>query len=106
MKRFLAAAVAALLLTSCATPVTPEATGGSRADGTVRVSFEYGYYEIPVVDWSNALSSAQKSCSAWGYSGAQKFGGQTQQCEQADAYGECMRTLVTVTYQCTGHPSS
>src|SRR5215469_6157064 len=104
MKYILVAAVAASFLTSCATPVTPEPVGGSRADGTVKLSFEFGIFQRPVVDWNGALDRARQSCSAWGYTGAERFGGGMQQCEAVNGYGQCMRMLVTYTYQCTGHP--
>ena len=33
-------------------------TGGSRSDGTVRLSFEYGAFEKPHVDWDQATATA------------------------------------------------
>lgn len=106
MKKFLVAAVAVFALSSCATNKVAEATGGSRADGTVELSFEYGMFEQPHVDWADAQTTAESRCHVWGYSGAEKFGGAVNHCEQVGAYGECARTLVTVRYQCTGHPSN
>lgn len=94
-----------IALTGCATAVAPETTGGSRADGTVKLSYEYGLFQKPVVDWNQAQVSAAQSCKVWGYTSAQKFGGGEQHCEQADMYGNCIRMMVTVSYQCTGHPS-
>jgi hypothetical protein len=79
-------------------------TGGSRADGTVSLSYEFGMFERPQVDGTQGVVAAQQRCAAWGYSGAEPFGGSLNRCQAADGYGNCVRTLVTVTYQCTGSP--
>lgn len=97
--------IVALTLAACATPEVLQATGGSRADGTVSLSFEYGLFQKPVVDWNQANATAAQRCAAWGYSSADRFGGVINRCEQYNQYG-CILTLVTVNYQCTGHPSS
>ena len=81
-------------------------TGGSRADGTVTLSYDYGMFEKPQVDMAQGELAAQQRCAAWGYTGAEPFGGSLNRCEAADAYGNCTRTLVTMTYQCTGTPPS
>jgi hypothetical protein len=77
------------------------ATGGSRADGTVNLSYEYGMFQKPIVNTQLAQVNAAQKCQAWGYTDAQAFGGGLRQCEERNEYG-CIRTLVTVTYQCTG----
>lgn len=97
---------AALFVSGCEKPVNLTPTGGSRADGTVSLSFEYGAFEKPVVDREAAQASASRACSGWGYTGSQPFGGATQKCQAFNGYGACMRYLVTVTYQCTGAPSA
>ncbi len=104
MKLFAIATYAAaiLSLSACATPETLQATGGSRADGTVNLSYEYGMFQKPVVDMNLALVTAQARCKAWGYTDAQAFGGQINHCQQFNGYGNCLNMLVTVTYQCTG----
>jgi hypothetical protein len=95
----------ALILTACATEKVLQATGGSRADGTVELSYEYGMFEQPHIHTEEALETATKRCAAWGYTGAEPFGGQKNQCEQFSQYG-CTRNLVTISYQCTGTPPS
>eukprot|EP01133_Synstelium_polycarpum_P020822 gene20822-25010_t len=53
MKRIYALAgvlVLACSMSSCAVQKTMQATGGSRADGTVKLSYEYGQFEQPTVD--------------------------------------------------------
>lgn len=81
-------------------------TGGSRADGTVNLSYEYGFFQQPVLDETLAETAANQSCSGWGYTGSKPFGGRVEKCELTDGNGACMRFLVTVTYQCTGAPSA
>lgn len=94
------------LLSGCATVEEPQATGGSRSDGVIDLSFEYGMFQKPVVKWDDALQRAQQRCEAWGYSDAERFGGVRTQCESENAYGDCLRTLVIIPYQCTGNPNS
>jgi hypothetical protein len=98
---------AALLLAcaGCAVVKVPVPTGGSRADGTVQMAFEYGGFEKPQIDTVAAQSAAAQRCAAWGYQGAEPFGGFVSQCQAANAYG-CLRYLVTLNYQCTGSQSA
>ncbi|EKM6441136.1 hypothetical protein PU783_004249 [Cronobacter sakazakii] len=90
-----------LILSGCATKKQLVPTGGSKSDGTVRMSYSYGMFESPVVDPSQGMTSAKARCAAWGYSGAEPFGGFTSQCTQPSSSG-CMQTTVTIEYQCTG----
>ncbi|WP_431051733.1 YecR family lipoprotein [Roseateles sp. L2-2] len=92
-----------LALTACAVNKQLIPTGGSRADGIVRMSYEYGGFENPKVDLQQGLSSAQQRCGAWGYSGAEPFGGGTRACTSF-YQGTCNAWRVTVEYQCTGTP--
>jgi hypothetical protein len=80
-------------------------TGGSRADGTVKLSFEYGLFEAPKLDEQQGMSVAEKRCAAWGYTGAEPFGGSTKACINSSNSG-CNRWLVTIEYQCTGSSSA
>ncbi len=91
-----------LFLTGCTSQKVLQATGGSRADGIVNLSYEVGMFENPVVDMSQADKIARKRCEAWGYTQAEAFGGHTTQCQAYNAYGNCLRAFVTVPYQCTG----
>ncbi|WP_366145496.1 YecR family lipoprotein [Methylovulum sp.] len=75
--------------------------GGSRSDGTVKLSFEYGMFEVPKLDEQQGLSVAKQRCAAWGYTGTEPFGGSTKTCTSSSNSG-CNRWLVTVEYQCTG----
>ena len=92
------------LVVACATTKTLQAVGGSRADGTVKLAFEYGMLEKPQVDTVAALQTARARCNAWGYSDAEAFGAAMTQCVSTGSYG-CLRTMVTVEYQCTSASS-
>jgi|SRR5882724_5547676 len=91
-----------LTLAGCAVTKIPLATGGSRSDGTVQMAYEYGLFEVPQVDWDRARVGARQRCQAWDYSEAEPFGGSISHCEERDSSGNCLRTLVSMTYQCTG----
>ena len=92
---------------SCATATRKEfvATGGSRADGVVVLSYEYGMYEEPQEDQEQGAALAASICAGWGYVGANPFG-ETQQCQPVNGYGNCFPKKVTRRYQCTGVPST
>lgn len=106
MKRYaLLIAGGTLLVVACATTKTMNAVTGSRADGTVQLAFEYGMFENPKVDMAASLQTAQARCGAWGYSGAEPFGAALTQCVAANGYG-CVRSRVTVEYQCTSGGST
>lgn len=90
-----------IVLTGCTQTVqiTPFPTGGSKADGTVTMTYNYGHLEIPEVDWEEADKTATAKCKAWGYNKAESFGGKLTKCTAYNGYG-CVRTQVDVTYQC------
>jgi hypothetical protein len=90
-------------LSACAVNITPQATGGSRADGTVEFTYSYGSFQVPEVNWAMADMQAAQRCSTWGYSGADRFGGGVEQCSNT-YQGSCNAWNVTVTYQCSGQP--
>ena len=93
----------AIAVAGCATPKVPVSTGGSRSDATVDMSFDYGMFEKPVINWNETAATASQRCGAWGYSGAQAFGGGKETCLAFNGYGNCVRQRVTMTYQCTGN---
>lgn len=95
----------ALLLAGCATPVDWAATGGSRSDGVIQVSYDYYDLQMPVADDAQAQGIAFQRCRAWGYTGAEPFGGEIRQCAEHDSVG-CSRWMVTREFQCTGTGSS
>lgn len=91
--------LALALLSGCASSKTMQATGGSKSDGTIELSYEYGPFEQPQVDLTAAQRTASLRCQAWGYSSAEAFGGGLSQCV-APGGGMCNVTRVTHSYQC------
>lgn len=89
-----------IAVAGCATTRVTTPTGGSRADGTVDLTYEYGSMENPTVDWLSAQAQAEDKCRAWGYTGAERFGGEKRLCGMPSGYG-CNLWQVTITYQCT-----
>ncbi len=103
-KRLVFLAFAALGDTGCETPKDWMATGGSRSDGTVKLSYQLGPFERPVVNNQQGLELATSKCQAWGYTNAEAFGGATRTCNNFTSSG-CNSWLVTAEYQCLGSPS-
>lgn len=101
----LALASTLIFIQGCASQKTMIPTGGSRADGTVKLSYDFGMFESPKVDANQGSDVAKQRCAAWGYSGAEAFGGQTKACSDF-SFGGCNAWRVTVEYQCTGTPPS
>jgi hypothetical protein len=91
-----------LLLAACATQKQWAATGGSRADATVQLAYEYGMFESPRASEVQALDVARSRCSAWGYEGAAPFGGEVRACTVPDGFGGCNLWRVSKEFQCTG----
>ena len=89
-------------LSGCAVAKTYVATGGSRADGTISLSYDYGPFERPEVSEAQGLAEAKQRCAVWGYSNADAFGGVMETCSLYDGFGRCGRRLITKNYQCTG----
>jgi hypothetical protein len=86
---------------ACGTVSQMSATGGSRADGVVRLSYEFGMLNKIKIDEADALRTAQARCKTWGYKDAEAFGGTTRVCQSSGMYG-CNHWLVTKEYQCLG----
>jgi hypothetical protein len=97
--KILVLVLAAAALSGCQTAKVLQATGGSKSDGTVVLSYQAGAFEVPVIDWDLAQRNAVQRCVAWGYSNAQAFGGSTQNCLQYSGYS-CSKTQFNYTYQC------
>lgn len=106
MRVFAIAALTALVLLGCATRKDWTATGGSRSDGVIRLSYELGEFEKPQLSEQQAINLARQRCKAWGYSGTEAFGGLTRQCSQSGGFSGCTLWMVTKEYQCTGASAS
>lgn len=95
--------VPGFIFAGCAVNKDLQATGGSRADGVVELSYEVGSFEQAVIDEQQGLQTARQRCAAWGYTNAEAFGGQKRQCQQF-YQSSCVQQLVIIAYQCTGRP--
>lgn len=93
-----------MALSACTVQREAVPIGGSRADGTVELAYEFPDLSNPQVDWQRAQLQAEQRCKAWGYTAAERFGGERRQCNAPSGYG-CMNWQVTVPYQCTGGKS-
>ncbi|MBS0172631.1 MAG: hypothetical protein JSR64_01190 [Nitrospira sp.] len=102
MKKVLASLALAALLSGCAVTKDWSATGGSRADGVVRLSYEASEMETVQLNESQAVRLAAQRCRTWGYSGAEAFGGVTRQCNKFGGFSGCAQWMVTKEFQCTG----
>jgi len=102
-KKLIIALAAAVTLTGCATPKNFYAVGGSRADGTIDMAYDFAQFEKPVVNHQQAQSIAKSKCGVWGYGRAESFGGQTVNCQQRDGWGNCVAGQVLIKYQCQGN---
>lgn len=89
-----------LFLLGCTSVKTLQAVDGSKADATVKLAYEYGLFERPVVDWNSADNTARQRCAVWGYKKAERFDGTQNTCIAHNGYGDCVRVQINVTYQC------
>lgn len=89
-----------IFLSGCATQKEWMALGGSRSDGTVKLAYEYGMFEKPVIERAQGYNLALQKCQVWGYSGTEPFGSTMSQCIATNQYG-CVRWRVTAEFQCT-----
>jgi len=101
MKKVFIAILITLGISGCAAQKDWAATGGSRADGTIKLSYEYGMFENPQVSDQQGISIAKNRCSSWGYKDAEAFGGISKTCTQMTSSG-CSTWFVTKEYQCLG----
>ena len=89
-----------LSILACETIKIPQATGGSRSDAIVELSYRHGRCEKPLVQWDKALVTAKKRCAVWNYTSAEAFGGTVSECQARNGYGNCISYFVTTKYQC------
>lgn len=87
-----------LVLSGC-TVSELSSTGGSRADGTIVMSVEYGEFDHLDINKEKALASATRRCQSWGYNAAQPFDAGLSQCSVSSGFG-CSRYIYSLTYQC------
>jgi hypothetical protein len=105
--RFVVLFLLSLGILGCGVPLkaTPQPIGGSKADGTVTLLYSWSDYWVKhevQVDWIAAQSAAEQRCRAWGYNGAERFGGGVLRQSGPCGFGQCDHNEVEVQYQCTG----
>ena len=88
-----------VLISGCTAKKDWVATGGSRADGIMKLSYEYRSFETPEVNEQQAIKMATERCARWGYTSAEAFGGVVRTCTRESWGRICM---VTKEYQCLG----
>ena len=100
-KRTFIISLFAVLLAGCAPPksAVPYAIGGSRADASVEVAYDFSSFVKPPTNYS-LLNIARKKCRAWGYKNAEPFGGHRKNCRN----NYCLDGQVIIQYQCLGSP--
>jgi hypothetical protein len=103
MRKLLLLVMLAFVVTGCSSRKDFYATGGSRADGSIDMAYDFKPFETPIVDPKQAESIANSKCAVWGYNRAEPFGGQTQNCQVRDGWGNCTAGQMIVKYQCIGN---
>ncbi|WP_025128235.1 YecR family lipoprotein [Pseudomonas sp. PH1b] len=94
-----ALALAVAVLSGCATPKQWEATGGSKTDGVVQVSYEQGQFENGQSTAAQGLATATERCKVWGYKNAEQSGSEKSICKTMGQFN-CLQTTVTQDYLC------
>lgn len=94
--------IGVLASAGCAVKKDWVVSGGSRADATIKLSYEYSAFVVPQVDEAQAIERASERCKLWGYERAEPFGAVTRTCSAPGFSGGCNRWLVTKEYQCVG----
>ena len=103
MHKLILLVMLAVAITGCSSRKDFHATGGSRADGSIDMAYDFKPFETPIVDINQAESIATSKCAVWGYQRAEPFGGKTQICQTRDGWGNCTAGQVVVKYQCIGN---
>lgn len=93
------AVLVAAMLVGCATKKDLVPTGGSRADGIVKMSMDYSSFESPRIDSAQAKSAAKQRCVSWGYTDVEPFNQGIRRCQN-------YRCIETYEYQCIGKPEA
>jgi hypothetical protein len=90
-----------LSLAACATMKQDwSAVGGSKSDGTIKLSYTQNMFAKYTDESSIALDLAKKKCINWGYKNAEKFGGETYDCLHSSYMYGCEIRKVFVEFQC------
>jgi hypothetical protein len=100
----LASFLMVLGVTGCVSTHQWSASGGSKSEGIVRLSYEYPEFHEPALSEAQAEKLAMSRCSAWGYESAEEVPGQLRECSDSEG-GNCELWRVTREYQCRASSS-
>lgn len=100
MKLLILCVLSIALSSGCAVQKSYGASGGSKADGIVKMSYSYGGMDMPNADPLEALNKAIARCKVWGYASAEAFEYESKLCQARSEYG-CSAWMVTKEFQCT-----
>lgn len=100
MKKNILFLLAFSTLTGCATVKTPQISGGDSKNAIVDLSYQYGLFEKPTVDWGKALNTANTQCQSWGYKGAVSNSSPTDNCIEVNQQEHCVKHQVVSRYNC------
>ncbi|HUQ10087.1 MAG TPA: YecR family lipoprotein [Steroidobacteraceae bacterium] len=99
--RFIPIFIAALCsIAGCASSKQWSVSGAEKAEGLVRVSYEFPEAHEPSLSENSARQLALQRCEGWGYDDAEPIAGQLRQCSNMDD-GSCNLWTVTREFQCT-----
>jgi len=87
-------------IAGCTTSKQWNVSGGEKAAGLVRVSYEFPEAHEPALSEKAAQQLAEHRCEGWGYDDAEPIAGQLRQCSNMDD-GSCNLWTVTREFQCT-----
>ncbi len=82
------------------TVVNPQATGGSRSDAIIELSFNHRMFENYVIDKDKSHATALRKCKIWGFTDTEPFGGTTTSCARYNYANNCVEYKVSIPYQC------
>jgi hypothetical protein len=90
----------AILVSGCATVKTPMPDTGNKDEGRVNLTYQYGLFEKPQVNWDQALLAATDQCKKWQYGPASQSTTPADECVRRDQNNNCIQHQVTTSYQC------
>jgi len=100
MKIIILALATIALFTNCEVDKYLAVSGGSKANGTVELFYDYGSFQKPILHMEQGKAEASRRCQNWGYSGSEFFDVYTKKCITATTSG-CSVWRVTYNCQCT-----
>lgn len=103
MNKLLLLIILAVAVAGCSSRKDFYATGGSRADGSIDMAYDFKQFETPIVDINQAKKIANDKCAVWGYKRAEAFGGKIVSCEARNGFGDCVAGQTIIKYQCIGN---